>query len=276
MERFIQHDALFIRHFTTTEWPFPVHNHNHFELAFIHSGNGFHYLNEIPQWYQGPCLFLLAPEDFHIFEIQERTEFSVLKFTNIYLDGPLADQGLHEWGKLMEQLIAMSSALQASLVNSAGELEKIEQLVRLIVREWQTSLNSANETIFYLIRAVFSLIKKTTVKELSPKISARENTVMSVVNYIHKQIRQPQSLQLGRMAEVFNFSPNYLTGLFKKQMGMPIKTYIDTYRLKLIENKLKYTEQSLKEISIEFGFSDLSHFNKFFRKNYGMNPKNAR
>ncbi|PTS94275.1 AraC family transcriptional regulator [Pedobacter sp. HMWF019] len=276
MERFIQHDALYIRHFTTTQWPFPVHNHNHFELAFIHSGNGFHYLNEVPQWYQGPCLFLLSPEDYHIFEIQDRTEFSILKFTNIYLDGPFADQGLQEWSKLMEQLLAMSSTLQSCLVNSAEELFKIEQLIRLIIREWETSQNSGNETIFYLVRAVFSLIKKTAVKKLSPKISSQENTVMSIVNYIHKQIRNPRSLQLKELAEVFNFSPNYLTGLFKKQMGVPIKTYIDNYKLKLIENKLKYTEYPLKEISIEFGFNDLSHFNKFFKKNYGTNPKEAR
>lgn len=276
MKRFIQHDSLFIRHFTISKWPFPVHNHDHYELAFVHSGKGFHYLNDVKQSYSGPSLFLLAPDDHHIFEIECETEFSVLKFNNLYLDGEPGTGGLFEWTNLVDQLLAIQSDTEGVLVSSAVELEKIDRLLRLIVSEWKASLNSRNETIFYLIRSVFSLIKKNAFTRLSRSQKSGSNVLISLISYIHKEINHPDSLRLDKLASEFKLSPNQASILFRKELGVSVKDYIESYKLKIIEKELQNGVLSIKEISNAFGFSDLSHFNKFIRRHTGVNPKNIK
>ena len=273
MERFIQHDPLFIRHFTTEVWPFPVHNHNHFELVFIHSGSGLHQLNgkEIP--YQGPCLFLLAPADYHLFVIEQETEFSVLKFNNRYLDGMASNVLLYEWNKLIDQLVVVGNAFGTELVQSPEELDRIHHLMRMIVREWEGSAGSSNEVLLYLIRSVFAIIKRNAFQMVSPDQMVTENRLVTIMNYIHTVIRTPELLSLKALSAHFNTTPNQLSSLFKRQMGISIKQYTDDYKFKLIENRLKFSDVLLKEISNDFGFTDLSHFNKFLKNYTGKNPK---
>lgn len=276
MERFIQHDPLFIRHFKTLQWPFPMHNHNHFELMFLHSGSGFHELNGERSPYQAPSLFFIAPEDYHIFNIEAETEFSVLKFSNSYLAGGSSDSVNQDWNKLLDQLLAISAVEGASLVKSGSDLEKIEQLMRLIVMEWQESFNATNEVVLSLIRSVFALIKKNVLSKQLPGKPQSGNLFHSIMDYVHRHIQQPEQLRLDALATHFNFSPNHLSALFKKEMGVSIKSYISDYKYKLIENRLKYSQSMIKEISQEFGFADLSHFNKFIKSHAPTGPKEIR
>ncbi|AWG25251.1 AraC family transcriptional regulator [Flavobacterium kingsejongi] len=273
MERFIQHDPLFIRHFTTEVWPFPVHNHNHFELVFIHSGSGLHQLNGKEIRYQGPCLFLLAPADYHLFVIEQETEFSVLKFNNRYLDGMASNVLLYEWNKLIDQLVVVGNAFGTELVQSPEELDRIHHLMRMIVREWEGSAGSSNEVLLYLIRSVFAIIKRNAFQIVSPDQMVTENRLVTIMNYIHTVIRAPELLSLKALSAHFNTTPSQLSSLFKRQMGISIKQYTDDYKFKLIENRLKFSDVLLKEISNDFGFTDLSHFNKFLKNHTGKNPK---
>ncbi|WP_316803669.1 AraC family transcriptional regulator [Pedobacter nototheniae] len=273
MQRFIQHDALFIRHFSTMQWPFPVHNHNHFELVFIHSGTGTHTLNDVETNYTGPELFLLAPADYHIFKIKEQTEFTVLKFTNIYLNGVSVSQVTDDWNKLIDHLLALTSVNHQSLLKNAVELGKISRLMYVIADEWKASLNPGNQVIFYLIRAVFALIRKNVATLEIHDAQTNSDLLTAIADYIHLNIKNPKLIKLQALAAEFKFSPNYLNTLFKNGMGQTVKTYMDAYRIKLIKNRLKYSNQSIKHISEEFAFSDMSHFNKFVKKHAGVNPK---
>lgn len=273
MERFIQHEALFIRHFTTVRWPFPVHDHNHFELVFIHRGSGEHILNGLKRAYQGPCLFLLAPSDYHIFEVEKETEFSVLKFNNVYLNGCSISQVADDWNKLIDYLLALNSVHDMVLVTSEDDLDKIGRLMHLIVSEWKITQNANNQVIFYMVRAVFALIWKNAVNHKVPEHQGSGDLLILVADYIHVNIRNPELMKVNSIAMRFNFSPNYLNSLFRQKMGNPIKQYIDAYKYKLIENRLQYSNQSVKSISNEFFFNDLSHFNKFIKKHSGISPK---
>lgn len=276
MERFIQHTPLFIRHFSTQTWPFPVHNHNHFELVFIHSGNGIHQLNGEEISYKGPCLFLLSPSDYHIFIIEEETEFSVLKFNNRYLDGTSSDTAKSEWNKVIDQLLVISNTSGTKLVDSSEELNKIHYLMRMIVSEWEASHEGSSEVLLYLIRSVFAIIRKNAFQSLGSTMVLHENLPVSIMNYIHKEIHNPAKLNLVVLSSHFNMVPSHLSSLFKNQTGSPIKKYISDYKSKLIENRLKHSDALMKEISNEFGFADVSHFNKFVKKQMGLNPKDIR
>lgn len=51
-----------------------------------------------------------------------------------------------------------------------------------------------------------------------------------------------------------------------------MQQYINNYRLKMIEHRLRRSDMRMGEIVQELGFTDESHLNKFFRKQKGMSP----
>lgn len=278
MIRFIQHDALFIRHFTTKEWPFQLHSHNHFELIFIHSGKGYHILNDERYAYAGRCVYLLTPADHHIFEIAEETQFSVLKFTNVYLSGGHPSPFEPDWDAILNSL-RNASRDHDGLSNYAGHLDNASDLIYLIVKEWQARPLPNNEVILHLMRGVISILRQAVEDKLQDQfdtLTGDSTDSTRLLHYIHQHIQDPAMLQTETMAANLNFAKGRLPGLFRRQMGMSIKDYINDYKARLIENRLLYSTLTIKEISNEFGFTDLSHLNKFFRKLKGVSPRNYR
>ncbi|WP_142686090.1 AraC family transcriptional regulator [Chitinophaga polysaccharea] len=264
MKRYIQHEYLKVSHFTAGEWEHPVHNHNHFELIFIHKGSGTHCISGMNIPYTGPCLFLLAPCDAHHFEITEPTTFTFIKFTNVYLHGSGNMRLQQSWNQELDQLLLQ--ARQKRMITE--NIHRMEPLIRLVAAEWKESSN----TVFFLLQALFTMIRQVTEHELpgaGPKNDAR---VTHILNYIHEHIHQAGDIQVEQLAELFGFSKHYLGAFFKEQTGSTLRDYVNQYKLQLLENRLQYSVFSLKEISHELGFNDQSHLNKFFRRYHDMSP----
>jgi len=276
MKKYIQHEFLKIAHFTATEWEHPLHSHNHFEIVFIHKGKGSHCLSGAHYPYKENSLFLLSPQDIHRFIIEEETEFTFLKFTGVYLKniGNIQVQG--EWNKDIDELLVYSNRQQSFTPSTDSAARKISQLINLILAEWRDTKDENSELIFMLIRTLFLYMKKNI--NYLPIKSSGVNTskINELVNYIHNHIYEPELIQINNLAEQFGYSKHYFGLYFKEQMGVTLGEYISSYKMHLIINRLKYSLFSIKEISYELGFTDLSHFNKFFKKNKGINPSDFR
>lgn len=264
MKRYIQHEYLKVSHFTSSEWEHPVHNHNHFELIFIHKGSGTHCISGMNIPYTGPCLFLLAPCDAHHFDIKAPTTFTFIKFTNVYLHGSGNMRLQQSWNQELDQLLLQ--ARQKKMITE--NIHRMEPLIRLVAAEWKES----GDTVFFLLQALFTMIRQVTEYELpeqGPKNGAR---VTHILNYIHEHIHQAGDIQVEQLAELFGFSRHYLGAFFKEQTGSTLRDYVNQYKLQLLENRLQYSVFSLKEISHELGFNDQSHLNKFFRRYHSISP----
>ena len=74
------------------------------------------------------------------------------------------------------------------------------------------------------------------------------------------------------LAQQFYLSPQYLSSLFKKHVGVNVNHYL---RIKKIAMAKQLLEQgcSVAEACYECGFSDSSHFIKTFKGYVGMTPK---
>ena len=60
---------------------------------------------------------------------------------------------------------------------------------------------------------------------------------------------------------------------FKKYIGISCLEYIKNLRLENAAARLAKGENSILEISMSCGFSNLSYFYREFKKKYGMTPK---
>ena len=275
VKKYIQTEYLKISHFSAPEWLHPVHNHNHYEIIFINKGSGIHHLSGTKHRYQPRSIFLLAPCDYHYFEIEEETDFVFIKFTNVYFSDKGDQYPQKNLFRKIETLFIQAGKQQWPVINNEDDLDRLQRIVDLSLKEWEKSKTSGNETLFFLLQALISIIRRNLQNYSLPAGQSNEK-ITDILNYIHQHIQSVDLVQVANLSKIFGYSPNYLGVFFKLHVGLSLRDYINKYRIQMIKNRLRSGSQSLKEISFEMGFTDLSHFNKFFKVHVQMNPSTYR
>ena len=91
------------------------------------------------------------------------------------------------------------------------------------------------------------------------------------VEYIHKHYTE-ELIDVQKLSALCGISYDYLRQLFEKFYGVsPIK-YINGLKLKRAKELLSSGLYSVREAAQHAGFSDLSHFSRFFKANVGVSP----
>ncbi|UUZ94015.1 helix-turn-helix transcriptional regulator [Paenibacillus sp. P25] len=67
--------------------------------------------------------------------------------------------------------------------------------------------------------------------------------------------------------------PNYLSALFRREVGRTLQDYIRDAKIEEAANLLRLTDRPISEVSTLLGFHDQSYFTKTFKKVMGVTPK---
>lgn len=81
-----------------------------------------------------------------------------------------------------------------------------------------------------------------------------------------------QKISVKDIATMLSLHENYLSRLFKLDMGISIKEYISEIKLSIANDLLSSTEYSIQQISDKIGFSTVQSFSKAFKKANGVSP----
>ncbi len=87
-----------------------------------------------------------------------------------------------------------------------------------------------------------------------------------------------QSLSAAVIAAHFGLTPRYIHMLFEAE-GVTLSSFVAEQRLELAKDMLRSRgsdHMSISEIAFASGFSDLSHFNRSFRRRFGATPSEVR
>lgn len=77
---------------------------------------------------------------------------------------------------------------------------------------------------------------------------------------------------ISEIAAAFYITPEYLSSLFKRHVGVNISDYLRMKKIALAKECLE-RGRSVTEVSYACGFSDTSYFIRIFRRTVGMTPK---
>lgn len=103
------------------------------------------------------------------------------------------------------------------------------------------------------------------------RLGADDNTLFSsVLKWIKDNSRRP--IKVSDVAAQFRYNEDYLNRMFQRFYPTGLKAYIDAQRLQGIKNDLLDGRLTLREISVEYGFSDYKCFLKYFKYHEGMSP----
>lgn len=272
----IQFEQLVIHDFEEQTFHLPIHSHTYYELVYIRKGSGIHLLNNSRLPYQKEDLFIISQEDRHYFEIHKSTHFTFIKFTDDYFSGhkmyyqgdafiSLTPESIMRNKLLKEVKLQMDEPCVSILRNT------IENVVAYNCRKDIAT----SPLMFYQILSIFGLIKEAAAK-LNIRIDNGQPDKEELISYVHQHIYEPSHIQIKSIAAHFAISPTYFSDYFKHKFGISYRNYINDYRIKIIEKRLAVPSITLRQIADEFGFTDESHLNKFFKTHKGLGPKTYR
>jgi AraC-like DNA-binding protein len=102
----------------------------------------------------------------------------------------------------------------------------------------------------------------------------RDDRFERVIALVNERYTGP--LSLADVAQLAQVTPGYLRGPFRLALGMPLRDYVRELRLERARRLIATTSAALTDVALEAGFYDLPHFDKTFRKRYGISPHEFR
>ena len=92
-----------------------------------------------------------------------------------------------------------------------------------------------------------------------------------IINIYYKD-----ELSLVRLAEIFGYSPSYLSRMFQKYAKINYKTYLQDIRMAYAYRDLMNTDRTISQIALDNGFCSSRGFSGEFQKRYGILPSEMR
>lgn len=242
----------------------PIHWHDHYEIEYIVSGSGKQILNGIEYQLSAGRIHFLTPTDFHEIIVDKKLEIIKFNFREENVDS-----------FILSTLIGLCG--NTSLNFSGEEKTSIEALIDVSLNHAEIYKDSAYFS--HIMKKLLECILLDIIEHLGKAEQHFENSlsgsnIQKVLLYIHKHFKE--QLELGAVADVVHYSPQHLSKLFHRIMGITFKEYITNLRMNYASQLLLNTELEIVEISMEAGFGTRQNFTKEFKRFYLCSPSEYR
>lgn len=101
-----------------------------------------------------------------------------------------------------------------------------------------------------------------------------ERTITGIIRYLQEHLDKEISLNI--LADEFHLSSQYISQLFKSEIGVNFLAYLTSIRMERAKKLLLTTSLSIGEISEKCGYADYRVFTKAFKKEEGSTPSQYR
>lgn len=250
----------------------PLHWHKEMELVYVKKGKGQIQL-ETENFEGNPGdIFVVPPGTLHSIH---RIKGYAMEYENIIFEMDFLGEGAADLcaGEFLVPLASGKLLPPAKI--SEGEkyyellqrcLCQMEELCKTREKGYELGVKAA------VLQMIFLLIRKfPSIKEVS---SPDRERLKEVLQEISEKISG--ELPVSDMAAFCGWSSSHFMRWFKKMTGDSFTSYVNDRRLAEAAEALRQTEDKIITISQEAGFTNLSNFNRQFKKRYGVTPRQYR
>lgn len=113
-----------------------------------------------------------------------------------------------------------------------------------------------------------------TINKMKDYVDNNENIISPIdktKKYIENHISEEISME--DIAQNVHLNADYLTRIFKKELGVSISRYIINRKMHISKELLIETDKSIGDIALEVGYQNYSSFNRIFTKMVEMSPQ---
>lgn len=166
---------------------------------------------------------------------------------------------------LKNNVICVVTVLCRAVIDVGVEPEKCYALSDYYINalEEKKDEQAVRNLAIELSRHYAALVQEEDVRSFSLPVTR-------AIRYVHGHLFEPCSVKT--IASALNLHPNYLSRIFKSEVGVSLTGYTKARKLDEAKNLLVNSDYSITEIAEMMGYGSLSYFSKDFRKIYGNSP----
>lgn len=133
---------------------------------------------------------------------------------------------------------------------------------------------SHNVLFFNIAEKMTKFFLSNMSKKSTYTVRQKKEFLDFAIRYIEDNFKSDITLEL--LARQCNYSPSYLSKMFKSELGINFYEYLTRCRLQHSIRLLATTDKKITMIALENGFSDVKALNKMFKKHFGTTPSEYR
>jgi AraC family transcriptional activator of pobA len=240
------------------------HRKNHYLIVLMRKGGTRQWIDMTPFTLKSNTVYFYVPNRIIVKEGTEEIWATGIAFTKEFL-------ALQENASLARLPIIESRQGGHELLLSDQDLVFVEDLIAKINTEnrnpgeWQQRMLAAYLTV------LLTYLSKLYVEQYSAVNTSAEKMLLKAYQVkINESFRELK--EVGDYALQLNISPGHLSDVVKIQSGKPAIKHIHERLVLEARRLLFHTDNSLKEIAFDLGFSDASYFNRFFKRETDLTP----
>lgn len=178
------------------------------------------------------------------------------------ITGKMSDNGLMQYKYMAVSAITLATryAIQGGL-NEKTAYAFSDRVIRLV-----DGFELKADVLLCLASEIIKLTRMVKKSKTHPEHSPH---VRRCVRHINENLGG--KLTVSALADICGISPDYLSQVFKEEMGEAPSVYITRKKLESAKDMLAQNKSSC-EIALALGFSSQSHFITVFKRLYGMTP----
>ena len=163
-----------------------------------------------------------------------------------------------------ERLLGVPVLVSVLSLEQENNLNSITMIPRVIL------CNSCVATHEDFVRHILLVAEKKI-----PVLPCRTGAIVKyAILYMNKNIGR--RLTRESIAGQLGVAGDYLSRIFKQEMGLTLWDYLTTLRLERARTMLLQTGERVVAVAESCGFDDASYFNRVFKKHYGLTPSALR
>ena len=157
------------------------------------------------------------------------------------------------------------------IVSGYDDFSYCQQALRLQITDYILKPVNYEEFGGCIDNLKISLFQQRVAEEPAQQ---EERVITGITRYLQEHLAEEVSLSV--LGERFHLNPQYISQLFKNEIGVGFLAYLTNIRMEKAKKLLLSTPLSVAEVAERSGYGDYRVFTKVFKKSEGVTPSQYR
>ena len=263
-------DFFRIHHYPNATLDEPLHSHPVYEINLIINGAGNRIVGDEVEKYEQVDLTLLGPNLKHYWDNVDADKHNNLVASVIIIQ---FEEHLFDYLFSKEAFLSIKTMLHHAKrgieFTGATKIKAMNQLTNML----QLKPFEASISFLKLLQLLATSNEKRLIASIgyATKIIPKAHTRLDkVYAFIQKNFNKP--IKAEEVAKLANMSTSAFSHYFKKSTNKSFIQFLTEIRLGHVCQLLTTTQLDIGEIAFQTGYSNLSNFNRLFKKYKGCSP----
>ena len=170
---------------------------------------------------------------------------------------------------IKNSMIASCTIFTRAIIHAGVPPEDAFDLSDIFIKRIETyqEIDQLETFEYKMVKEFIGLVNENKTLHYSQSIS-------KVIRYISENATS--KLTVIGLAELTHLSPDYLSNLFHKEVGISISKYIQERKIAIAKNFLEFSSLKITEIAYILDYCNSAYFSNVFKKQTGISPAQYR